>query len=332
MTKGTKIFRVAVCVLLGLIILWGAFMTLVGVFFAKTYIHREDYGIWVTGVSVTRDNEDDILGDGTVSYNASTNTLTFQNALIESDHAIVGSEIDLRIKLVGENKFICKDAEYMPAIYAADSYLNKDLSFEGDGSLTIEFRNVGDSMQGILAANVTVGSDLTLIMGDCATISNGIVCDSSLILADNATVTVQGGAATHSAAVRVRGNAYLEEGTALNISVKSGSVESCKGLSINGDLTLGKNTDLTVTSDDETAAVSECVRVTGFMDVEVGAKVTASAKKTPAIECYGSMELNRNAVVTAITAAEGADVLCYGAVVNLGATVEAEVDAFGGIH
>ena len=45
----------------------------------------------------------DVLGDGTVSYNLSTNSLTFENAVIEHDYVIVYSLVDLRINLIGEN-------------------------------------------------------------------------------------------------------------------------------------------------------------------------------------------------------------------------------------
>ena len=59
-----------------------------------------------------------------------------------------------------------------------------------------------------------------------------------------------------------------------------------------------------------------------FSKVEVnttsaeGATVTASSKKTTAIECYGAIELNTDANVSASTADKETDILCYGAVVN----------------
>ena len=332
MTKGTKAFRVTICILLALNMLWSAFFGAAFIAYAKYMILTDEYGIWVAGVSVNSRNKGDILGDGTVSYNAAHNLLTFHNANIETKHAIVQSEIELRIQLIGENKVVCKDADYIPAIYAADNYLNKDLSFEGDGSLTLELRNVSESVQGILAQNLTIATDITIIMPDCEKIANGIVCDSSLILADGATVTVNNGAAQSSAAVRIRGNVLLEEGTALIVSTNPGTTAACKGLSINGDLILGKNALVDVSIDDASTDEGECVRVTGALEVGSGATLRAAAKKAHAVECFGVIKANADATVSAATAAQKADVICYGAIVNNGATIQAEPEALGGIH
>ena len=331
MTKGTKAFRIAICVLLALTMLWSGFWGAALISFAKNLVVGDEYGIWVAGVSVTRANQDDILGNGMVSYDPSNNVLVFNNALIEVDHAAIQSEIDLSIELIGENKFVCKNEDYIPAIYAADNYQNKDLSFEGEGSLTVEFQNVSSYMQGILADHLTIACDITINTNDCESIVNGIVCNSSLILTEGATVTVNHGAATHSAAVRVRGNVLLGEGTTLNIAVNPGTVKTCKGLSINGDLILGDNATLNVAIDEETAEIGECLRVTGFLDVGIGATVTASSKKVPALEGCGAVKLNPGAMVTATNAGQGADFLCYGALVNYGAVVNAEIEALGGI-
>ena len=129
------------------------------------------------------------------------------NATIESDDTVVYSKIDLHIQLIGENKLICTNEEYGTGIYAGDYNLNKDLAFIGDGSLTIEIPNAAGDAAGISAAELTVATDL-------------------------------------SSAVRVRGNAFLEEGTTLKVLANPGSSGICKGLSISGDLFLGKDTTL----------------------------------------------------------------------------------------
>ena len=102
MTKGTKTFRIIICVLLALTMM-------ISVFFAAffcLYFLKDPYGIYVAGVSVNRSNEDDILGDGTVRYDSTNKILTLDNATIESEDTVVYSEIDLHIQLIGENKFI----------------------------------------------------------------------------------------------------------------------------------------------------------------------------------------------------------------------------------
>ena len=329
MTKGTKIFRITISILLAITMLISAFFA----FFFCLYFAKDPYGIYVAGVAVNRDNDDDILGDGTVYYDESNNVLTFNNATIECEGTVVYSKIDLLVQLIGENKIICTDEEYGIGIYAGDSSLNKDLAFVGDGSLTIEFPNASGEAAGISAANLTVASDLTVITPDCEKAVNGIVCASSLMVVNKATVTVNNGAATKfSSAVRVRGNAFFEEGTTLKTSTNLGTTEICKGFTVNGDLFLGKNTTLDVSIDDGNTDQGECIRVSGLMDAGIGSTVTASAKKASAIECYGAIEANKGATISAKSDNNDADIFCSGAVVDHGAEINAEIDAIGGVH
>ena len=333
MTKGTKIFRIIICVLLALTVLCSVFFAAVFCLYISEEVMEEKYGIYVAGVSVTRSNEDDILGDGTVYYDDSNNVLTFNNATIECEGTVVYSKIDLLVQLIGENKIICTDEEYGIGIYAGDSSLNKDLAFVGDGSLTIEFPNASGDAAGISAANLTLATDLTVITPNCDRAVNGIVCTSSLLVANKATVTVNNGAATKfSSAVRVRGNAFFEEGTTLKTSTNPGTTEICKGFTVNGDLFLGKNTILDVSIDDGNTEQGECIRVSGLMEAGIGSTVTASAKNASAIECYGAIEANKGATISAKSDNNTADIFCSGAVVNYGAEINAEIDAIGGVH
>lgn len=67
----------------------------------------ETYGLEITRSDVTEFNLDDVFGDGTVSYNINTNTLTLNNATIisedENPAIIYSSEGELKIMLVGNN-------------------------------------------------------------------------------------------------------------------------------------------------------------------------------------------------------------------------------------
>ena len=333
MATGTKIFRIIISVLLALTMLWSIFVGL-GLFALGTrFIHTDEYGICIKGISVERTNKGDILGDGTVSYDAGNNVLTFNNATIEYEDTVVYSTIDLHIQLIGENKIICTDEEYGIGIYAGDSHLNKDLAILGDGSLTIEFPNAGGEAAGISAANLTIASDLTVKTPDCEKAVNGIVCASSLMVINKATVTVNNGAATKfSSAVRVRGNAFFEEGTTLKTATNPGTTGICKGLTVNGDLFLGKETAIEVSIDDSDTDQGECIRVSGLMEIGIGSTVTASAKKAPSIECFGTIEANKGATVSAASENNDADIFCSGAVVNYGAEINAEIDAIGGVN
>ena len=103
MTKGTKAFRIIISIFLVLTIVWTALLSVAFLFFAQYYIHQSDYGLMIAGVEVTRTNQHDVLGDGTVSFSSATNKLTLKNAVIEADYAVIYSHIDLRIELIGEN-------------------------------------------------------------------------------------------------------------------------------------------------------------------------------------------------------------------------------------
>ena len=333
MTTGTKIFRIIISILLALTMLWSVFVGLGLYAFGTRLIHTEEYGIWVAGISVERSNKGDILGDGTVFYDASNNVLVLNNATIEYEDTVVYSTIDLHIQLIGENKIICTDEEYGIGIYAGDSRLNKDLAILGDGSLTIEFPNAGGEAAGISAANLTIASDLAVTTPDCEKAVNGIVCATSLMVVNKATVTVNNGAASKfSSAVRVRGNAFFEEGTTLKTSTNSGTTGICKGFTVNGDLFLGKDTVLEVSIDDSNTDQGECIRVSGLMEIGIGSNVTASSKKAPAIECFGTIEVNKGATVSAASENNDADIFCSGAVVNHGAEINAEMDVIGGVN
>ena len=329
MTKGTKIFRIIISVLLALT------MIISVLFLCAFFLNyaREPFGIYVAGTAVKRENYEDILGDGTVYYDESNNILTFNNATIEYENTVVYSVNELHIQLIGENKFICTNKDYAIGIFAGNNHLFKDLAIIGDGSLTIELPNTSDEAVGIAADNLTVATNLTVTTPDCENKVNGIVCTSDLIVASKATVTVNNGAATmYSSAVRVRGNAFLEEGTTLKASTISDTTGICKGLTVSGDLFMGKDTTLDISIDDGTTDQGECIRVSGLMEIGIGSTVTASAKKASAIECFGTIEANKSATISANSDNNDADIFCSGAVVNRGATFDGEIDALGGIH
>ena len=171
MTKGKKVFRIIITILLAFIILFSAFFS----FLFFVYFAKDPYGIYVAGIAINRDNNEDVLDDGTVYYDESNNILTFENATIEYDNTVVYSEIDLHIQLIGENKFICTNEEYAIGVFAGNNYLFKDLAIIGDGSLTIELPNTSDEAVGIAADNLTVATDLTITTPDCENMVNGIV-------------------------------------------------------------------------------------------------------------------------------------------------------------
>ena len=69
----------------------------------------EDYKLRITGITVTDENKDDILGDGTVSFDSTDKTLTFNNATIDYQGNIVSCwEENLTIQFFGSNTLTAK--------------------------------------------------------------------------------------------------------------------------------------------------------------------------------------------------------------------------------
>ena len=103
-----------------------------------TISSRGDYGLSVKGISVNPANQDDVLGDGTVSFDVAALTLTLNNANIvtESGHAIETtadySGEQLIIKLLGQNYIDSGDD------YEADIVLSTNTFIKGPGELTLE--------------------------------------------------------------------------------------------------------------------------------------------------------------------------------------------------
>ena len=121
-----------------------ALITLLTVFIACDS-YDEDYAIfdlWVAGVKVTTRNQNDILGDGTVSYegDGKSGTLTLKGANIvensdENAEALIVSTLDtLTINLVDDNKLGMGDKAPVNGISAFD------LTITGSGSLAVGAR------------------------------------------------------------------------------------------------------------------------------------------------------------------------------------------------
>ena len=93
-----------------------------------------EYDIWVAGKIVTDDNRSDIMGDGTVSYNSSTNMLTFNNANIYAGpYDCVYNKINgLTIRFIGTNK-LTSDNEL-----AICSNTSGELTLTGTGSVSLK--------------------------------------------------------------------------------------------------------------------------------------------------------------------------------------------------
>ena len=98
------------------------------------------YELWIAGTQVTSANKDDVLGDGTVSYNPETNTLTLNNANISANgtYGIRSVSPNININLIGRNNVEVVDGQGV-------STTNRDggtVTISGGGELNIKASDV----------------------------------------------------------------------------------------------------------------------------------------------------------------------------------------------
>ena len=131
---------------------------------ASAAVHN--YGIYVGGIQVNEDNAADVLGDGTVSYDAASNTLTLNGANITEVHtadiftAGIYAEIaDLTVKLVGENRITVPTHDGgMPDGSEVAVASTKNIEISGTGKLWSN-TYVVTGMQDVVIKNCEISSD-----------------------------------------------------------------------------------------------------------------------------------------------------------------------------
>ena len=102
----------------------------------------DDYSLWLGETQVTTRNKDDILGDGTASYDPSTKTLTLNNFTgVQGTHndALIFAEIDmLTLNLVGTNTLSGSADLSTNYTLSGINAGGKTLIIAGEGSLLID--------------------------------------------------------------------------------------------------------------------------------------------------------------------------------------------------
>lgn len=178
-----------------------------------TFISAEKYAVTVCGVNVTEMNYQNVFGDGTVSYDPTTKTLTLNNATIAYDGlSAIYAEHDLTIELVGDST-VTAVAGKGTAPSGAIHVKNGKLTITGEGSL-----NVGYSG------------------GEAERYACGIYAEDDITITGGANVTANGGEAEESY------GAYISSGCTLNIG--SGYAEftgKTTGIYFDGDRNIVKS-------------------------------------------------------------------------------------------
>ncbi len=128
-----------------------------------------DYKLRVKEVQVNSSNASDVLGDGTVSYDAATKTLTLDNATISDSRgganytlaAVIFSEEKLTINLIGTNTVTNLGPEG-ETDQVLGIYVYPKLTITGDGTLTVSTENATavDKNYAILAGITGISSNI----------------------------------------------------------------------------------------------------------------------------------------------------------------------------
>lgn len=114
----------------------------------------KEYGLYIAGISVNSDNAADILGNGEMSYDAQTHTLTMNNVTIDIDDVdgIVNEGIEnLTIVAHGYNTIFVNSTEHSNIAGLATTH---SLNITGDG--VFEICSIGKTMGFICTNLVTI--------------------------------------------------------------------------------------------------------------------------------------------------------------------------------
>ena len=148
------------------------------------------YSLWVNNTQVTAKNADDVFNDGTVSYDAGTNTLTLNNCNITADALQAES-------LMGISGTATCVIKYWDGLYDNDS-MKKPLNLELKGTNKI--------LNAMSDENVNVG---IYTLGD-------------LIISGDGSLEVRGGLGNSNTKITKSYGMYLEG----NLTIKSGEIHA----------------------------------------------------------------------------------------------------------
>ena len=186
--------------------------------------YAESYDLWISEMAVTSDNADDILGDETVSYDATNNILTLKDATITvtgNDRPIQSSIWGLTINVTGKNS--------LSGITGIET--SNYTIITGEGSLQVEGTNYGiySSNGGVLidgpTINVTGGDGIYSIIGDVT------IKDSDI----TATATDPGGGG-----ISARGKVKIEGSSTVHAEGLGAAIHSATGISVGDGLGITK--------------------------------------------------------------------------------------------
>lgn len=212
------------------------------------------YKLWVGGIQVTSVNASNVLGTGTVTYDASTNTLTLNGATINgvvdkyegAGICYMGSfdgTDTLNIKLVGQNTV---NASYVSSGWStAVKVSGANLNISGPGGTLNAISNVTADIYGSAGIKVEPGN-LTIESGTINASSSNAATYVYGISAEGGTVTITGGEVNATGAEVGDGPSSGIHGSG-GVSISNAKVTATGGKSEKGDSTgIYSGDDLTI--------------------------------------------------------------------------------------
>lgn len=154
----------------------------------------EDYKITVAGIQVTSENANDVLGNGTVSYDHETKTLTLNNADLGGG-ILISQENVVNISIQGNNKITSDQYGIVKNAYPNDPAAPAGLFVSGPGSLEVTAQKNGiEAYRELVIDNV----DLEINTQQISLVSQNegkiiIKNGSDIIVSSDAFSTVVGG-------------------------------------------------------------------------------------------------------------------------------------------
>lgn len=277
------------------------------------------FGGVVRGTQVTSDNKDDVSGDGTVSYDPATDTLTFNNAhltedilRLSGDNTIPVIEVhgDCVINTVGTDTLNGISLQRMQGVGFGE--IQSDLLVTGSGSLTIK-AHMGINARGVTVEDSTLNIEIpapdsnsypaiqtynegvnfinsTVNITSEVSASNGIYAEEGGISIQNSTVTVGAPDSTYPALWALE-NLTISDVSEVHATAGDGNAIYCYDISVD-DSWLDASSGYGITVYSEGDAI----------DIKNGAKLTATSKEDCALYFeYATVTVSGKSEVTLST-------------------------------
>lgn len=197
----------------------------------KTAAPAQEYDLWISGVQVTSTNADDVLKDGTVSFDDETKTLTLSGANITGKHvnrfgaSIFSSLENLVIKVEGNNTIDSPKDETTTSYRGI--YSSGNLTICGTGSLDIAFASDWNYIYGIDSVGLlTIEEDVSIKMENVVsgTAAYGINAEGGIKALGNSKLDIAltrgANASTAIKAINALGEFEVLENTEITLSTE----------------------------------------------------------------------------------------------------------------